>query len=830
MTSRRRLSRRSNGASLLLLSALLSAIVLACGADALGPDAPASSGDGGPGGDGTTDGAVHRDAGGGGFDAGDRPDARDGGDDEGPIVKQEFPLATPAIGGYTLVDALPGVVFDIPAAITWPKEPGAAPFVLERTGQIRTVANGQRRDLLDFGSKVHVAGEGGALGIALHPQFGDGTTVNQYVYVWYNACDVPRCRSAYTQRLERYTWDAATSRFSPDSAYTMIEQREYENVHNSGKLVFGPDGYLYFGNGDDIQDSNHQTITNGLFAGIFRIDVDMDPAKSHPPPPHTPVGTDPAHPISIFSRQGYFIPNDNPFVGAVPNGLEEFYALGFRNPFAFSFDRQTGEMWMGDVGDSFREEINQVVKGGNYQWPLKEGELANFGTKLTSYTVGTPTAPVYSYGHSEMADLASVFGGFVYRGASLPELNGKYIFTDWISNRVWALDIGQAQPTRTTLIDNQFKMQPMGTGEDNDGELYILQYGPDFSDPAWAGGRVKRLVRDTSADALPKRLKETTLFEDVPSLKPAADLVPYEVSAPLWSDGSVKTRWIRLPQGEKVTLNADGTFTFPVGTVFVKQFDLPASMTIANRSRRLETRVMVVGDDTTYGYTFRWNADGTDATLVSESADETLTDTVTGKTQTWHYPSFGQCWECHRNGWEDLANTRRNDKYRILGFTPAQLGVVTTADEGAAPRDQRAVLADRGVFDAADVPRMAPALASPTDTTKPLEERAYAYLASNCSPCHHENASYTGGGQTWIASHGAGDLGARQLERTANNWPMTVRLGIPGGRLVARGDASHSVLLGRIRSNDPDLRMPPIARNVVDEAGAALIEAWIDSL
>ena len=786
-----------------LFSSLAAAAVVACSSDSAvtGLQDPRTIGNSGP--------------------ANDPPPGSaggDGGELEGPIVKREFALTTPSLGGYTLVDAFPGVVFDIPAAVTWPKTSGAMPFVLERTGQIRTITAGKRRDLLDFGSKVHVAGEGGALGIALHPQFGNGTAVNQYVYVWYNACNVPGCSAAYTQRLERYTWDGASSTFLPGSAYLMIEEREYENVHNSGKLAFGPkDGFLYFGNGDDNQTNNHQTIVNGLFAGIFRIDVDMDGAKSHALPPHTPVGATATNPISVFTRQGYLIPNDNPFVGAVPNGLEEFYALGFRNPFAFAFDRKNGDIWMGDVGDSFREEINQVVKGGNYQFPIKEGELDNLTTEIRAYTVGVPTAPKFSYSHAEMADLSSVFGGIVYRGPSLPELDGKYLYSDWISNRVWALDIQKTPAARTTLIDNQFKMQPMGIGEDNDGEFYLLQYGPDFSDPAWAGGRVKKLVRDASRDALPRRLRETFLFDDVPGLVPAANLVPYEVTSPLWSDGAVKKRWIRVPEGQKVTPKADGSLKYPVGTVFVKQFDLPENITIAGRTRHLETRVMVVGSDTTYGYTFRWNAAGTDATRVSEGADETLTDTATGKTQSWHYPSFGQCWGCHRNGWNDLANTERTDAYRILGFTTPQLG------------GQRASLVEKGVLDPA-IAAPAVAMPSPADTNKTIEERAFAYLDANCAPCHHENAGYTGGGQTWIASYGAGTIGARLLDRTANNYPMTIRLGIPGGQLVAPRDPAKSVLLARIKSNDPDLRMPPLARNVVDEAGAAVIEAWINSL
>jgi uncharacterized repeat protein (TIGR03806 family) len=786
MTARRPL------ASLCFCSALVAAAVLACSADeaANGSSAPDGA-DGAPSADASADGP-----------------AADG--DEGPIVQKEFPLTTPAIGGYALVDAFPGVVFDIPAAIAWPKGQ-AAPFVLERTGQIKRIENGGKtaRKVLDFGGEVHVSGEGGAVGMAIHPQFGDGTGGKPYVYVWYNACEPSSgCNASYSQRLQRYTWSAALNAFDPASVLTMIEEREFENVHNAGKMAFGPtDGFLYFGNGDDAQVANHQTITRGLFAGIFRIDVDSDPAKSHAiPGGHT---TD----LAPFTRQGYLIPNDNPFVGAVANGLEEFYALGFRNPFSWSFDRQTGKMWLGDVGESFREEVNQVVKGGNYQWPIKEGELTNAGN---AYTVGTPTPPVFYSTHAEIADLSAIFGGLVYRGASLPSLVGKYVYTDWISNRVWALDIDKSPITRTTLIDNQFKSQPMGFGEDNDGELYILQYGPTRDEPE-QGGHIKKLARDTSAAAIPRRLRETFLFTDVPSLTPAANLVPYDISSPLWSDGAAKKRWIRLPAGQKVGVADDGALKIPVGTVFVKQFDLPDGLTINGRTRHLETRVMVVGTDTTYGYTFRWNTAGTDANLVSDGADETLTDSVTGKARNWHYPSFGQCWGCHRNGWSDLGNTLRNDRYRILGFTAEQLV-------------QPSVLAGKGVFDPADLAKLPTAIPRPSDTARTLEERAYAYLAANCSPCHHENASYTGGGETWLATYGAGSLAARHLDRQANNYPMTQRLGIPGGKLIAPGDPSHSVLLARIASNDPDLRMPPIARNVVDDAGKALLEQWIASL
>lgn len=682
------------------------------------------------------------------------------------------------------------------------------PIVLERTGQLRTIEGGERRDLLDFGDRVHVGGEGGAVGFALHPSFGSGSA-SPYVYVWYNACDVPGCDAPHAQRLERYTWDAATRTFDPDSAFTLVEQSEYESVHNGGKVLFGPrDGFLYFGNGDDATKANYQTIKGGLFAGIFRIDVDQDATKSHPPPAHTPEGSDPERPLTLFSRQGYFIPNDNPFAGKVSGGLEEFYALGFRNPFSFSFDRKTGELWMGDVGDTFREEVNLVVAGGNYEWPVKEGELDWPGTSLRELTVGTRMAPKYAYPHAEMGDLTAIFGGYVYRGAALPELAGKYIYSDWLSNRVWSLDVAGPAPVRTTLVDDQFEMQPMGLGEDEAGELYVLQYASGI------GGQVKRLVRANDVEPFPSRLVETDLFSDVAKLVPAPDLVPYDVSSPLWSDGAVKQRWLRLPAGKKLTVGADGSFVYPPGTVFVKQFDLPKELEIAGRSRHLETRVMVVGTETTYGYTFRWNKEGTDAILVTEGTDEVLTDTRTGAYQTWHFPSFGQCWECHRNGFEDDANEKRNDRYRILGFTGAQIV-------------DRSALVARGVLDPADAGKLGALLPSPKDTSRTLEERAHAYLASNCGPCHHEHGSYEGGGETWLAGFGAGDLSARHLDQEAANVPMTLRLGLPNGTLVVPGDPARSVLFARIKTNDPDLRMPPLARSVVDAEGAALIEAWI---
>lgn len=751
--------------TLTLASATLLAITLASGACG-SSDADPDGGSSGGAGDGSAEGSSQ--------------DLPEGGKKPGPT--RDFPLVTPSVGGYQLSDVWSGgkVVY-VPAALVWPKTKGA-PFALERMGQILRIENDTRKELVDFSDEVHMAGEGGALGLALHPEFGDGTGAKPYLYVWYNA-------SGDKQRLSRFTYDAAAQKIDRASELVMLDQAETKNQHNGGRIQFGPDGYLYFGNGNDLDDANHQTLTRALFAGLFRIDVDMvGGAKSHAPP---------RMPDGAFS-QGYFIPNDNPFVG-VPNANEEFWALGFRNPFSFSFDRTSGALWMGDVGESFREEVNLVVKGGNYEWPYREGELVQGGPATT---IGTPQLPKYAYSHSSMADLTAVYGGFVYRGKSLPELAGKYIYTDYISERVWALDVTATPPKRSTLVDQRFAHEPLAIAEDEDGEIYVLEVGG-----------VAKLTRDMTKDLVPKTISETKIYKDIAGRVLAAGFVPYDLNSPLWSDAAAKKRFISVPPGKKVTMDGTGSFVFPVGTRFVKEFDLPASVNPKNRTRHLETRVLVVGSETTYGLTYRWNAAGDDGDLITEPTDETIEDLAVGQTRTWQYPSFGQCWSCHRKD------------NRVLGFTAAQINLVR-ADGKAQPAE----LAAAGVFDAATSAAFPPGLTKPSDTTATLEARATAYLAANCSSCHRAGNSFLGDGETWNALPGVPIADRGLVNAPHHNYPMATALGVRNSPLIAPGNPAGSVLLARVKATDERLRMPPLATRIVDPAAAQLLEQWIASM
>lgn len=701
-----------------------------------------------------------------------------------PVERRPFPLTTPSLGGYALVDAYPGVSLTIPSALVWPKVDGAAPFALERTGTVVRIDGGKTEVVLDISGSIALMSEGGALGMALHPMFGDGAGPSPYAFLWYNAKGGARNK----QRLSRFRWNAETKSFDAGSETILVEEEEEQAEHNAGRVAFGPDGFLYFGNGDDSRDHNHQRLDRALFAGIFRIDVDSRGGSVSHAPPRQPAGG---------YSSNYFIPNDNPFVGT-PNALEEFFALGFRNPFGFAFDKKTGALWVGDVGDTWREEIDLVVAGGNYGWPNREGDISR---EPAATTIGTPREPIYSYTHAEMGDLAAILGGYVYRGKELPELDGKYIFTDWPSNRLWALDTSTNPPTRTTLVTNQWNRTPMALAEDNQGEIYLLH-----SDGAM------KLTRDATRDSVPKRLTETLLFENVAALEPEASLVPYEINSPLWSDGAAKQRWISVPAGQRVDRADDGTLSFPVGTMFVKEFDLPASSTPRGRTRRLETRVLVVGTDTTYGVTYRWNAEGTDAELLPEGADERIDDEKTGQTTTWHYPSAGQCWSCHRA------------ENRVLGFTERQLNRTVN---GAS---QLEAFAARGIFSADAIAKALPALAVPTDAAQAIDARASAYIAANCSSCHHSGASFLGGGDTWNASPGIALADRGLVGQEHHNYPMAAKLGLGDAPLIAPGNPDGSLLLARIKSSDPDLRMPPLGRNVVDGDGVKIIEEWIRAM
>lgn len=748
--------------------------------------------DGGNGG-GDTGGSGN---GNGGAGAGGNTGGGGGSADLPPV---QFPSTVPLLFGYELVDAYPGAPLFSIMDLAWPKG-STFPYALARNGYILHMFGGANRSIvLDFMAGTCPCDEGGALGLALHPKFNDATDPKPYVYVWYNHRPYETGGPSH-QRLSRFTHDPVHDKFDPLSELVLVDQVEAKYVHNGARLRFGPDGFLYFTNGDDQRsDVTPQRLDYGLFSGIFRIDVDMQGGAVSHPPPRQPTDA---------VTQGYFIPNDNPFVG-VPNANEEYWALGFRNPYSITFDTATGELWVGDVGDNWREEIDRVVKGGNYGWPIWEGNKhrnERVGHDAGTIMISTLQMPVYDYPHHELGDLAATMMGHVYRGTALPELTGKIIYSDWPTGRVWSLD--PMTKKRTSLNEsNSFLTKPVGFAQDPTGELYVI---------AWT--KIFKLQRASTPHGVPLKLSETRIFKDLPTLQVSTSLMPYEIRSSLWSDGASKKRWVYVPAGAtaKLTLNADAGTTdmsLPPGSLLVKQFDLPASaQPTGGRTKRIETRVLVVGTKDVYGVSYKWNHEGSDADLVVDGQDEQIADLNPLEARQWHFPSFGECWSCHRA------------ENRVIAFRDQQLNY--TLANGS---NQLQALATAGMFDATSMQLARPPLADPTDATASIDARASAYFAANCSSCHHPGAAFLGGG-TWNAMPGVAPQDRGLINAPHNNMPMANSFNMWNAPLVTPGNPMRSLLRARLNSLDPDLMMPPVGRRKVDPLATEIIDAWISSL
>ena len=304
--------------------------------------------------------------------------------------------------------------------------------------------------MLDLRGKVHDwkgagANEQGLLGLAMHPNF----KVNQQFFVYYSH------PAENKSVLSRFTMsDSDPHRADPNSETVLMEiDQPYQN-HNGGAIEFGPDGFLYVGLGDggDRNDpqANGQNLSS-LLGKILRIDVD-----------------------TRADGKAYGIPADNPFVDR-QNARPEIYALGVRNPWRIAFDKETGDLWIGDVGQELWEEVNLIQKGGNYGWSNREGSHP-FGNRPAVADVPPPIDPVWEYDHQIGK---SITGGRVYRSSSVGELTGKYLYADYVTGSIWALtydrDSGKAMRNEQVIPDS---IPVLAFGEDQNGEVYYLTNSP----------------------------------------------------------------------------------------------------------------------------------------------------------------------------------------------------------------------------------------------------------------------------------------------------------------------------------------------------------------
>jgi glucose/arabinose dehydrogenase len=324
-----------------------------------------------------------------------------------------------------------------PTWVTGPPDGSGRLFVLEREGRVRiadSTGTLKPTPFLDVSENTSLGSEEGLLGLAFDPAFTD----NGYLYVDYTTKDASVLVVRYTVA------PGAPDKVDPSTASTIMALPKRSRYHNGGTLAFGPDGYLYISVGDDEASEEAQLLTS-VYGKILRIDVE--------------------------SAQPYAIPPSNPFVN-LPGARGEIWSYGFRNPWRFSFDRATGDMWIADVGDAKWEEVDMqpaTSQGGeNYGWPYLEGnECVDSNTHCLDPQL---VAPLVTYGHNMTC---AVMGGYVYRGPTVPALSGSYLFGDLCTGGVFTI-VGNAQEgwKRVELGFNPIKIDSFG--EDQAGDVYVV--------------------------------------------------------------------------------------------------------------------------------------------------------------------------------------------------------------------------------------------------------------------------------------------------------------------------------------------------------------------
>ena len=582
--------------------------------------------------------------------------------------------------------------------------------------------------------------------VTFHP----GYRTNGFLYVFSNG---PTPKSDRTNRISRFTVDRQPPHeCDPASERAIIEWRSAG--HDGGGMVFGHDGMFYISTGDGTSDSD--TWVTGqdlseLLGGVLRIDVD-----------HT-NGT-----------QAYSVPKDNPFVG-MTNARPENWAYGLRNPWRLCIDQKTGQIWAGNNGQDLWETAHLIRRGENYGWSVYEGSHPFY---LNRKLGPTPVvAPTIEHPHSEARSLT---GGIVYYGDELSELKGTYVYGDYSTGEIWgARHNGSRVTWHKELANTQLQIAAFAVSQR--GELLIVDHTGGFY-------KLVRSPRQKSTHKFPTRLSQTGLFVSTKDHRLQPALIPYSVNAPGWTDGASVERFLALPDDE----SRIGRMTN--GAVLVQTLSLDG--------HRLETRLLLQQNAQWAGYSYRWNDNQTDATLVDAKGDQKVLATRSGR-QTWRFPSRADCMTCHSRAAEF-----------VLGLNELQLNKVH--DYGAVKDNQLRTLQHIGVFTGKPGTNI---LVDPYDSTQNLNARARSYLHANCSVCHVD----AGGGNSKMDLRFT--VKPERMELFSAR-PQHDTFGIDNAMLVFPGDPDRSILYQRLSRRGRG-QMPPLVSSVVDERALSLFRDWI---
>ncbi len=644
-------------------------------------------------------------------------------------------------------------------------------------------------------------------GLTFHPQFAE----NRYCYL----CYVVRYIKSNLKQHPHGT-RVVRLQVTKDDPPRAIATSELEIIswlqggHNGGCLKFGHDGKLFISTGDGApayppdEHKAGQDVSN-LLSATLRIDVDQ-PSDKKP----------------------YSIPADNPFVNE-KGARGEIWAYGLRNPWKISFDRKTGDLWIGDVGWQLWEMVYHVQRGDNFGWSLVEGpqqvhtEWERGPTPVVKATVEIP--------HSEGA---SVTGGFVYRGTKFPELYGRYIFGDYVTRRIWHISSERGKPgPRNELVEPTVRIA--GFAERHDGELLLLDYD---------AGTIHELERNQLANEthpFPHKLSESGLFESVSAHRPAPGVIPFSINSELWADHATAERFLALPGDSSIglytkSLRLPGSYFrsdmfYPENAVLAKTLSLELVAGDANSKKRIETQLLHFNGLEWRGYSYRWNQEQTDAELVG-AAGETATFNITDanypggkRAQQWRFSSRTECMRCH-NAWAgstlafNVKQINRNHNFGSISDnqirTLRHIGVLENRD------DLPLVTAPFESIKPHLPETHLPQLVDPFDETADLYLRGRSYLHANCAHCHREH----GGGAARIHIDYEKPL---EKSEALGVRPTQGTFGIHKAEILAPGDPYRSVMLMRMAKRGPG-HMPHIGSTIIDRRGLALIHDWIQNL
>lgn len=689
---------------------------------------------------------------------------------------------------YRIERAFPHLSFRQPTVLT--QSPGSSRWYLaELAGKIFSFADDpavrQEDTDLFVDLRQHIERVSHIYGMTFHPDFQQ----NGYVYI----CYLHGEGFAGNDRVSQFEVTRTDPpRCDPSTEKLLIEWPT--GGHNGCCLKFGPDGYLYITAGDGASPSppdNHNTgqDISDIKASILRIDVDRS-EKGRP----------------------YAVPADNPFVDH-PGARPEIWAYGFRNPWKMSFDSVTGDLWVGDVGWDMWEMVFRVEKGGNYGWSIVEG-----GQPVRSDVTPGPTPIQMPVAIHPRNEFRSITGGYVYHGRLLPDLEGTYLYGDYVTGQLWGLRYdGEQVTSKRELVDTRLPI--ITCAVDHDGEFYIVDYGKPPN-----GGSIYRLQpNDTTAvnSDFPTLLSDTGLFSSVADHKFAEGVIPYSVSAEPWADGAVVRRAVAVPGRNQVGIYKEdqllkgqrkGAFNFPGDSVLVRTLSLNLISSGTSALRPIETQILHRDGSAWRAYTFAWDEDSSDASLVPRAGARRVVQVVDptapggSRQQTWRFSGRQECQVCH---------TLRSGS--VLGFRPEQL----SHQHRETHTSQLQMLTDSGLFSQPVAAASSP-LPSPSDLTVSLEQRARSYLDVNCSHCH-----------------GNGNAGTAQF-RLQHRLPLSQTgllnsalnqgdFGIFEPRILAPGDPYRSVLYYRMAKLGKG-RMPHIGSYMLDRSGLQLIHDWIQAL